>query len=356
MLMIDWVTAKIPFHAKGYLAGGNVLCLNSDGETEWETLRLMPVMGSYDSRIAIKTSELDENGDTCQILLSGNPVKFLQGHNIFGTNDLINLMLDTVEVISSILGIEQPDSVMDVISWGSYKLSRIDINQMHSVGSRDNALAFLANASQVARTRHGTAITKGSTVYFNKSSRRWTVKQYYKHDEVMASLAKNKPNWELPDSFRDWLAPMVRTELTLKSRELFDRNLQLARNWVNIDMIDLFEDYLGRIVMAKQIKTEDLFVEIQKDSKPLAATYQLWLHGHDVRNMLSKPTFYRQRKALLEYGVDISIPCPPDQVATHPDAPDRPVIELVPAVIPDWVYGTPYFYEPKKRGICNRIH
>lgn len=356
MQMIDWVTAKIPFYAKGVLAGGNVLCLNADGEKEWETMRLMPVMGSHDSRVAIKTSRVDDSGDTCEITFSGNPVKFLQGHNIFGTDDLINLMIDAVEELSERLGIIQPDWVMSLLTWGQYTLSRIDINRMHSVGSRDNALAFLANASQVARTRHGTATTKGSTVYFNKSSRRWTIKQYYKHDEVIRNLNKAKSNWELPRNISEWLEPMVRTELTLKSREIRDRKLLKAASWVTIDINELYEDYLGRIVMAEQIKTEALFVEIQKDSRPLAATYQLWLHGHDVRMMLSKPTFYRQRKALLAYGVDISIPCPPDKLATQIDAPVREKIELVPAVIPDWVYGTKYYYEPNKRGIISLRH
>ncbi|MBD0103457.1 hypothetical protein IAF22_20240, partial [Acinetobacter baumannii] len=42
--------------------------------------------GSYSTKIQIQSVT-----DT-QIYISGNPTKFLQGHNLFGSNDLVGLM------------------------------------------------------------------------------------------------------------------------------------------------------------------------------------------------------------------------------------------------------------------------
>ena len=78
------------------------------------------------------------------------------------------------------------------------------------------------------------------------------------------------------------------------------------------------------------------------------ATYQLWFDGHDVRSMVSRPTFYRHRNQLLEHGIDISM-------ASNKVQPDRSnvvplvrTITLSPAVVPHWAYGTDLFFEPRK--------
>ena len=48
--------------------------------------KTLSVEGSYSSKIQIKSHT--EN----QIYISGNPTKFLQGHNLFGSNDLVSIM------------------------------------------------------------------------------------------------------------------------------------------------------------------------------------------------------------------------------------------------------------------------
>ena len=49
---------------------------------EYEICNRLSVKGSHDSNITIR-SHTDNT-----IEISGNPAKFLQGHNVFGTNDL----------------------------------------------------------------------------------------------------------------------------------------------------------------------------------------------------------------------------------------------------------------------------
>ncbi len=80
--MIDWVSAILPCkHDPSKLISGIVMSFDAQGENEWTVNKTLTVEGSYSSKIQIKSHT--EN----QIYISGNPTKFLQGHNLFGTND-----------------------------------------------------------------------------------------------------------------------------------------------------------------------------------------------------------------------------------------------------------------------------
>ena len=60
--------------------------------------------GSHESRIHVKTH--DQN----QLWISGNPTKFLQGHNIFGTNDLLGICVEFYKQV--VVRLELPASLV----------------------------------------------------------------------------------------------------------------------------------------------------------------------------------------------------------------------------------------------------
>lgn len=70
--------------------------------------------------------------------------------------------------------------------------------------------------------------------------------------------------------------------------------------------------------------------------RTLQASYQLWRQGADLRQLLAKNTFYRHRRELLAYGVDIA--------AMHlsPEhnniVPLMRIIEALPVANPTWAY------------------
>lgn len=342
-MMIDWVTAKIPFHAPGRLHDGQVMSFDRNGEIKYHIDQRLPVVGSHSEKIHVRTAGLDTSGDTCLIEFSGNPVKFLQGHNIFGSSDLLNLMYETALKVSEILGLPQPQSVLDQLKAGTYTLSRVDLNEMYMFRDRAETLAWLYAASQTSRTRNQGAVTKGTTVYWNKTSKRWSVKAYAKGQEL--ALLRNKSQL-LPESLRTYTDAALRIELTLKSDELRETGLYLAANWLTIEESDLFHDYVSRIQMSEQKTTGELFLKIE--SRPAAASYQMWLEGHDLRQILPKRTFYRHRTILLEHGIDISIPRVREEQRPSNVVPLKSVLDMRPAEIPAWVYGTAYLFEPRK--------
>ena len=344
-LQIDWITAKIPFFVSGKLNGGNIINTTPDGEIEYTIDKRLPVTGSYDSRLSVRTSEvLPGTNDTYLIELSGNPVKWFQGHNIFGSDDLPNLIYETVLKLSKVLSLPQPEEYLSAIRKGIFTLSRVDITAMYSLQTRSDVYSWLNHAEKTCRTRSGTAMSKGTTVYMNKTSQRWNVVMYSKGQELEKhSLPKELEGGSL-ETYAD---NKLRVELRLKQKELAKIGLSSGKPWLALDVWPLFKDYVGRIDMTEQtIRSSDLF-EIPKHAR---MTYELWSLGRDVRQFMGKTKYYKDRKALLELGIDISVPKPVDNENINV-VPLKRVLELKPAGIPEWFYGTNLVFEPRK--LCN---
>jgi len=345
-MMIDWFTGKVPFYYEGILSDGEVMSIDACGAVEYSTPKRKVISGSYATNFTIRTTNVDSDGNTCEVQLSGNPVKFLQGHNIWGSDDLPNLVYETVLKISAILGIEQPLHILSKLKQGMGTVSRVDINEMYKLGSRSNVLAYLFHASQNSRTRAQSAVSKGSTVYLNKESRRWSVKLYSKGQEVELPRNNKQGLIELSPSVKKFCDDALRIELTLKQSELNDIDLKNLVAWHNVEIDKLFNKYYERLVMADQLELQ--LIDLNKLSLGVRSTYQLWFTGHDVRNMVSKPTFYRHRKQLLEHGIDISMPANTTQPDRSNVVPLVRTITLTPATIPEWAKGTQLFFEPRK--------
>ncbi|HCE1955298.1 TPA: hypothetical protein NGT10_004556, partial [Vibrio parahaemolyticus] len=329
-----------------HLNGGNVISTNQDGEIEYTLDKRMGIAGSHDSKIYIRTERGNFPDLPCFenywiLSVSGNPVKFFQGHNIFGTSDVNNLVVALFDELAERFGKAQPQALRDGVLNGHYTISRIDINGMFELGSRLDVITWLSRLEQTARTRHGTAVSKGNTVYFGKHSRRWSLKFYSKGQEIEDhALPKELALTSLPDFANNKL----RAELTLRGKELSQLGLNVGSGWFNIDMWELYKEYLGRVEMSEQKERDNLVLDLPSY---LRSTYLLWKEGHVVKSILAPRTFYRHRKELMEHGVDISVPKPKDDSCDNV-IPLRRVIEMRPCGIPEWAYGTNLLFEPKK--------
>ncbi|TRW99936.1 phage/plasmid replication protein, II/X family, partial [Candidatus Methylobacter oryzae] len=218
---------------------------------------------------------------------------------------------------------------------GDYKIKMLDINELYDVGNDASVEAWLHAAGMRARSRHGRSTRDKGTVYLGKNSRRWAIKFYNKAREM---LSKGKTH-QLPTylqnlGLEDFIKGKLRAELRIFSKEL--EKLGITHGYhLTPDLINqLFNDYLGKIDMTTQATLID--VQLLKMPRALMGTYQLWRQGADVRQLLSKPTYFRQRKLLLEYGVDISaMHLAPEQ---NNVVPMMRIIEAVPVAIPAWAY------------------
>ncbi len=363
-MMVDWVTAILPllhnpFKEDHPLNTGFIMELGPDGDVKWRTPCRLSVPGKYDksgrfdlengyksdaiqeldsaysgsfkSTIQIKSMGSNGKGSATHIAFSGNPSKFLQGHNVFGSNDLISLMLETYLIILKYLGIQPYLHDIKSMRLGDYPLTRIDINCSYELPSRGDVRAWIRAAELTSKTRNGRPVMKSGTVYWGKSSSRWSVKAYSKGDEI----EKHKLPFGLHNSgISQWADRQLRIELTLRGKELKERSIQMASQLNNDRLKELYKEYLERIDMSEQIRlsSED---ELNLPKK-LRGIYLHWVSGEDLRRLYSKSAFYRHRKSLKVHGIDITIP--QKNIKKTNVVPLVRVLEAIPSQIPTWAF------------------
>lgn len=331
--MIDWVTAVIPFHHIP-LNGGSVVKVLPSGEVDWETPCRVMVGGSFESTIAIRSQGSNGGGYASELVIDGNPSKFLQGHNIFGSDDLRALVEDTFSTVCKALDLPYCDQVLQVIRSGQYRITKVDINYMFSLGTLADVRLWLRAAEFKSKTRHGRPSSKGGTLYWGKNSRRWAIKAYSKGEEIQAGKGHKLPTVLTGTPLTEFAEDKLRLELRLLSKELDKLKLTEAHEWRGDTPYILFNDYVKRIEMSEQIALSTK--TLNELPNYLRGTYILWKNGENPRDNLSKPTFYKHRKELAKFGIDINLAV--ESVDRSNVVPLIRVLEAKPVGIPQWAF------------------
>lgn len=313
------------------------MSISPDGSLDWESLKKASVKGSHDSSLRIRSVGGDGHGYATDLQVDGNLAKFLQGHNVFGTEDLTTQLLLAFRRImhfyhSELDGWCNQELAEQRIKRGDYLVKMIDINRMFDLANDPSVEAWLHAAEMKARCRAGRATRDKGTVYLMKTSRRWSFKFYNKYRELNS---KGRLPTGLSDvGLQEFSKGKLRAELRLHSLELATLGVTHGRHvtesWIN----QTFNDYLGRIDMNTQATLFD--AQILELPRCVQSTYQLWKQGACLKDMMPKPSFYRHRKILLEQGIDIT--CPPSSPEISNVVPMFRVLEAVPVSTPDWAY------------------
>lgn len=337
--MIDWVSAVVPLTDAGGLHNGRVVSMDADGVIEWIAARRLEVEGSYSTRLQVRGRE--DNA----LEFSGNPSKWLQGHNLFGSDALIPLMARTLRQVAAILGVEP--AAGDLADWdaGAYTLSRVDVAGTIRLESDQKVRKVLDVLGQVARTKQQSALVKAGTVYVGKNSRRVSLKLYAKGEEVRSKKKGHGLCARLvPDERQkllDFAEGMLRPELTLRGMELRERGLQRASRWTGDTAIRLLRERMNALELNDaQVLADDV---VEGLPGKLVAVYDAWKAGRDLRAIYSRPTFYRYRAALLPFGVDIARVQPRIVVPENCYPLGVPLREVLAAPfeeVPAWAVGT----------------
>lgn len=331
--MIDWVTAVIPVvHDPIY--GGQVISFDADGIEEWNTPKRVMAIGSYEKRIAIKSGGADGQGKATELWISGNPSKFLQGHNVFGSDDIISLMFDTFKIIAHQFHLQPNIAEWQLIKMGEYPVQTVDINYSFTLPTRSDVLAFIRALEFRAKTRHGRPSSKGGTLYFGKTSEYWAFKFYCKAEEIKTSKGC------LPEHLKNigieaWADNKLRAELRLKSKQLKRLGIINAKDLHQELVRQLFNDYIRQIDMSEQVILKDS--DIEQLPNKLKLTYSAWKDGKDVRQYMSKRTYERHRKELKEFGINIDLTTVKQEQSNV--VPFLRILEAQPAEVPDWAFS-----------------
>jgi II/X family phage/plasmid replication protein len=335
--MVDWITARVPCTLPGYINGGAVIFIDAAGAVERSTDRRLQVRGSHASTLAVR-------GGGGELEISGNPAKWLQGHNLFGSSHPIKLVYHVMQRLVSLLSLTPTLHERRAWVYGEYDLLRVDATRMYDLGSDAEVVRFLTGAAVVAKGRYQKASAYGSdTVYIGQKSTRVTVKFYNKLQEML-TRGHMLPDTLLPDE-RDLLLEFaegqLRYELTLRSKELSERDLRRASAWSSGTADRLLDERLGKIELNDALRlAEDV---VQQLPPKLVPIYDAWRAGRDLKQLYAKNTFYRYRRQLLAYDIDIAEVRPREVVSETQYLMGRSLKSFLvgPGVSPpDWAKGT----------------
>ena len=323
------------------LCDGAFISIDKDGNTVNTTLKKLKVEGSHETRVFIRC-----DGGT--VYFEGNVSRFGRPDNVFGYS-----FLDCIQKINNLIvgyGLPAFTSGDRFITnwrgnprseWTGAIVTRVDLTENFATGSRDDAIAFMhwLQGQQVSRLKTGT-YGDYETVDFGRGSRRVYSKAYLKSSEIRRHL---KGDLSYLGKLADWCdeVGLIRFETTYKTTKLHDMGCHFLGGF---DMKQLEFDFEERKEVLTRCSAES--DDFSKLPKNILATYRMWQAGDDITSKLKRSQFYVHRKALLPYGVDISV-----KSNVIKFQPRTRVIKLGPVRKPDW-YELPEI-ERKKYGTCD---
>jgi II/X family phage/plasmid replication protein len=356
IIVIDWVTACIPL-VHSPIPVNRILSILASGELQYEMATWFTAEGSFDSRLQFKSagahvdeSGLNEQGLCTHLWLSGNPSKFLQGHNLFGSEDLVAIVYAALSKVLPKLGITPTVAEWANIKAGFYRLTRIDFTRMHELPTRSDVRSWIRTAEFKAKDRRGRPIRKGTTLTFGFSdngnmSDLWAAVFYSKGDEIEARKHQLPDDIKHRDLLHKFADNKLRAEMRFFKKYLERHHCQNACDLTPERLNAMYAECLSRIDMSEQLPLSS--ETLQKIPHKLHMAYTAWRMGENLSELMPKTSFYRYRKQLREYGIDIAIRC-----ETH----DRSnvvalirVLEAKPCQIPQWAFDAGLVHESAGR-------
>lgn len=327
--------------------------LSPDGEIEHEKAVPLDVGGSWTDKVRVcnvwarrasrgEPVPFNVSVAPTYVYISGNPAKYLQGHNIYGTDDLSVLASKFFATVAKQLNFSKDtqDLWEQIGRSGKYEVTRIDITYNFRVdGGSDAVNTWIRSAHTNSRATHKNAsVLRGNTLYFGKHSRRHTIKIYNKYQDLLV----HKPCQQirnLGNHFNDvWnriyedANGLLRVEQTFRAKKLRDLGIDKGWGLTAMAIRRLYDEGMKQLSISQQIPNND----ITKDTvgRGVYTAYLAWKCGEYDANHYGRATVHRHRRALLPFGVDILLPNGEgNQVVT---VPLIRVLEAIPAEAPSF--------------------
>lgn len=328
--MVDFVQATFAARLPRVIRAGTLVKFTDEGKLEWETSTRLTVEGSHDSSVQIRACSPHV------LEVSGNLAKFLQGHNLFGPDDLGALVRAFFERIQPKLWPEG----MPWIDVPGGQLSRVDVTSGFLMDTRADVTAWLRAADERGRvdrvgqgklyvderTKSAATLVYGDAT--GKRAKNWQLTFYSKGIEVRRHLLPEPMRYR-PDVL-EWVDRLLRCEVRLRRGELRRIGLVDVAEWTPERVASEWQEKLDRLQLSEgQVMMCSDFEGV----KPrLLDCYDAWQAGRDLRIGRKDRAFYRLRAEMREvFGVDIANTCPKSNVV-----PLRRAVVATPAQRPPW--------------------
>lgn len=332
--MVDFLAGELADPVGLPVHDGVVKKVAMDGSLEWSSFCRKSVDGSFDSSMTFRAMgsanswaavdafhgfESMATGPT-GLQVSGNPAKFLNGHNLYGSDDVAGLLeaclLKAAPALWPDLDGPPPLHV------GDFQISRIDLTASWLMDRESDVVPFLRamEATVWCPYRGRGVMSDVGTLYYGrtakgKRAKDWQLKIYAKGLDIGVH--------RLPDAaylvpgLLDVVNRTVRVELTLRRSELKRLGLMLARDWTPEQVAKVWKMYVDKLDFGDatlNTQNRDL-QDIPGIKNRHLAEIGNWRAGNDPRLKKSPATFYRLRKEILALtGLDIALARPASNV------------------------------------------
>lgn len=347
-IFCDHLTYEIPYFGQE-ISGGRMLELDMNGEKKWEFTKMLPFEGSHTTRVMVKTVDkgMDRHNGYGRVLyVRGNPIKYFQGHNLWGTTDIKSLIFDMTTEIMQIIGYNCMTTHKILRSdMREVDIKRIDVTAMYELPTLSDVRQWLRAATYSASGKHQKTSSSKTTLYIGEHSARFTLCAYCKADELTDHKLPETLSEQKREFLTNWAQNKLRIECRYRRKLLIDLEMTTADKFTNEVIQAMFYTSLKK----KLILAGDFSMipeEIEKLPKKYQRIYHQWNGGGVIQELMSMATAYRYRNYFVEqFGIDILKPCP--NLATQSNViPLIRVLEAKPASIPSQAYSMGLVYRP----------
>lgn len=324
----DWLSIyQVHLGGVPLVNDGHVFSVDQDGEIKWDIPQKVVHRGSHDTSIRIRS-------DGYRVTFEGNIGRFNRSDNLFGYS-----VRDCIRLANTMLAEFGLPPFVDKAPMqlvrkggvdGGYQavgavITRVDLTRNWMTGSPGNCSQFIRHLQGFKSGRQEPKSYKTTGVSWGEGSKFWYAKVYDKAGEYFRQIGKGSKKFD-PELFEYMLqSGIARHEIELKTRYLSQNNLWRFSQWgdgVEERIYALFNDVIDGSAHV------DTYLEIPGRAGELAVA---WRDGADLKKRLAQNTYYRYRRELLKYGIDIAVPCNVTRLRSRVE-----VITLTPAVAPAW--------------------
>lgn len=328
MIIVDWLTIEIALKHLP-LSQGHKMIIDEFGELKSDFALFRSVEnseGSWSSKVQVYSTSTSfcnkffndcDIGEVTTLVISGNPQKFLQGHNCFSTASLSTLVLEMTKKVMKKLNFSDHlilEAIRSIKS-DKYKITRIDITKMFNVGVSQADVQSYINQLQFSLDTRGNRVelTK-NTCYVGKSSGLWSLKFYSKYLEINSSKRHRLPVEFPRDEFNDFLKNQLRVELVLRKQQI-DRlflnnnqlhsftensvkkypmaNFSLKPSDIERNLNKIYEFFMNKISINDN---STINVPLSSIEKNFQKAFLLWKSGENLKFHYSKSQYYHYLK------------------------------------------------------------
>lgn len=346
-LMIDRIRVKGPLPHKAIGEAVQMKDKKQPGKLKHFRNRKPLKGGKLLATVNVRSKEVHGN-KAAEIEFDCCPPKVLQGHNLFGSSDLLGLVYDTLLAI-----IEHAELAVDDAALQPWQEGNVTITEIHITGNfrvEERLLPMLIEAIdqhvEAGKCRpYATSITLGGKS--DKRSMNDSLLVYSKLRQVERKLARFPKKYA--KHLRDFAKDTLRVEAKLYLKGLASHGRSALADWQEGDLDRFFWEIVDKYELPSSIQPMLTADEEQELSKREQVMYLLWLHGHRPLDYCkSRTTFMKYRNGIKDkVGSDIESRRRPQKL---PEVTLKEI--LVPdnlKEIPDWAYNTVYFHEPSAR-------